>query len=84
MDLQMPCIDGYTATETLRRCGFTKPILAVTALVLAGERERSLAAGCNEHISKPVDSDRLIESICRFTLARGNAQSMPSPALTTH
>lgn len=60
MDIQMPDMDGYEATRRLRKCGFEKPIVAVTALALQEFRDLSLCAGCNDHFTKPVDRSKLI------------------------
>ena len=68
MDLQMPVMDGFEATRRIRaRKTFqTLPILAMTANAMTGDRERSLAAGMNDHITKPIDPDELFDVLLRW------------------
>lgn len=68
MDINMPDIDGYTLTARIRATpGFERvPILAVTANVMRGDRERSLEAGCDGYIQKPIDIDTLTQQIARY------------------
>ena len=68
MDLQMPEMDGYQATAKLRADArfATLPIIAMTAHATMEERQRCLAAGMNDHISKPIDPDNLFETVGRF------------------
>ena len=63
MDMQMPILDGFDATRLLRRQGFKKPIIALTAQALKSDTERAIDAGCNRHLSKPFTQDRLIQAI---------------------
>jgi len=68
MDINMPDIDGYTLTTQLRMIPTLEkiPILALTANVLRGDRERSLEAGCDGYIQKPIDVDTFSIHIGRY------------------
>ncbi|EIC23251.1 PAS domain-containing hybrid sensor histidine kinase/response regulator [Thiorhodovibrio frisius] len=66
MDLQMPLMDGYAATEAIRAHNPDVPIIALTAAALETDRERCLAAGMNDHLSKPVIPAHLIEVMTRW------------------
>lgn len=70
MDMSMPRVSGYEAVPRLRASGYRTPIVAVTAHSLAGDREKCLAAGCDEYVTKPVDPQRLAE-VCERMLAIG-------------
>jgi two-component system cell cycle response regulator DivK len=68
IDINMPDMDGYTLTARIRALeGFADiPIVALTANVMRGDREKSLEAGCDGYIQKPVDIDLLPDQILRY------------------
>jgi PAS domain S-box-containing protein len=77
MDIQMPEMDGYEATRALREAGFKKPIVALTAHAMAEERARSQAAGCNAHVTKPLDRSELIHTIHNLVGSRDSKSGSP-------
>jgi signal transduction histidine kinase/CheY-like chemotaxis protein len=66
MDMQMPVVDGYMATAELRKAGYDKPIVALTAHAMAGERVRCLACGCNDYVRKPIERAELLAALARI------------------
>ena len=68
MDLQMPLMDGYQATQKIRAGGYSKPIVALTAHAMGSERIKTREAGCDFHLTKPINPRELIDTIQRFTL----------------
>jgi signal transduction histidine kinase/CheY-like chemotaxis protein len=66
MDLQLPKMDGYTATKEIKRIRPLLPIIAQTANAMSDDREKALSAGCDEYISKPIQLNELYEVIGRF------------------
>jgi len=68
MDMNMPDIDGYTLTHQLRNRPelASIPIIAITANVMKGDREKSMEAGCDGYIEKPIDVDRFIDQVNLF------------------
>jgi CheY-like chemotaxis protein len=66
MDIQMPRLDGLSATRQLRAHGFDVPIVALTANTGHGWRERCLEAGCDDYLTKPVDRMVLVERVARL------------------
>src|SRR5262249_35854711 len=72
MDLEMPVVDGWEAARRLKSDPHTRaiPIIGLSAHALSGEREKAIAAGCDEYDQKPVDFDRLVATIRRLVAER--------------
>jgi CheY-like chemotaxis protein len=68
MDIQMPVMDGYTATREIRKDGRYKelPIIAMTAHAMTGDEDKSLQAGMNGHVTKPIDPDQLFSTLQKW------------------
>jgi signal transduction histidine kinase/DNA-binding response OmpR family regulator len=73
MDVQMPEMGGFEATAAMRAAGLSVPIIAMTAHAMKGDRERCLAAGMDEYLTKPLDSRQLCAMVEGIVSARGPA-----------
>ncbi|MBF0621835.1 MAG: response regulator [Magnetococcales bacterium] len=86
MDIQMPEMDGYTATQQIRSCPALKdlPIVAMTAHALVRDQEKCLAAGMDGHVSKPIDKKHLYATLMKWLnpVALSEKMSVVMPALT--
>ena len=80
MDVEMPIMGGREATQKLRAGGYKQPILGLTAHALTEEIEKTIAAGCNAHISKPVTFDLLIAEAAKWIDGVGATQSLTAKA----
>jgi len=74
MDLRLPVVDGWEATRRIKAQPETRhiPIIALTAHAMSGDREKALAAGCDDFDTKPVEMPRLLEKV-RALLPKGEA-----------
>jgi len=72
MDINLPGIDGYELTHRLKQMPHLAgvPVVAMTANVMKGDREKTLAAGCDGYIQKPIDVDQLPLQVARFLQAK--------------
>ncbi len=68
MDINLPGVDGYTLTSKLKTVASVRkiPIVAITANAMRGDREKSLLAGCDGHIEKPIDIDTFLDQIALY------------------
>jgi signal transduction histidine kinase/DNA-binding NarL/FixJ family response regulator len=81
MDCQMPVMDGYEATRELRRNPALQdlPVIAMTANAMAGDRDKVLAAGMNDHIAKPIRVDYLFATLARWVRPAAATAAPPAP-----
>jgi CheY-like chemotaxis protein len=81
MDVQMPEMDGYTATKEIRLIEKEKklkhtPIIALTAHALKEDEEKSLIAGCDAHLTKPIRKPLLLETLQKYLSAEGGGEKI--------
>jgi CheY-like chemotaxis protein len=79
MDCQMPVMDGYTATREIRQNPAFKdlPIVAMTANAMAGDKEKVIEAGMNDHIAKPLDVHEMFNTLARWIVPKGRGRVGP-------
>jgi CheY-like chemotaxis protein len=83
MDLQMPVMDGLTAIKQIRKLGYSKPIIALTANTLKSERIRCLNAGADDFLPKPIDFNLFFEMIAHY-LSDPRTETKPHDAHKLH
>src|SRR5579883_2018632 len=82
MDMHLPVLDGWKATQQIKANPQTRsiPVIALTADALAGEREKALAAGCDEYDTKPVNLPRLLDKMAKLLKPVAQAAVSQPPA----
>jgi signal transduction histidine kinase/CheY-like chemotaxis protein len=66
MDIQMPIMDGYIATQIIKKINKSVPVIAQTSFAMANEKEKCLNAGCDDYLTKPLDLEKLLSTINRL------------------
>jgi len=85
MDVQMPVMDGYTATREIRNLKSeirNVPVIAMTAHAMAGDEDKSLQAGMNGHVTKPIDPDQLFATLQKWIQPTENRATTQRPAVS--
>ncbi|WP_284619402.1 response regulator [Aquabacterium humicola] len=80
MDCEMPVLDGYATTQALRQRPslIALPVIAMTAHALVSQREQAIAAGMNDHITKPIRVDEMLGTLARWVRPQGDGGSPPT------
>ncbi len=66
LDIQMPVMDGYETIKIIRNSGYSLPVIAMTAFVLPGEKNKCLESGMNDYLAKPIDFKQLANCLELF------------------
>lgn len=82
MDMQMPELDGYSAATSLRQQRYSRPIIALTAHSLEGDRDKCIAAGCDDYAVKPIDRAALIATLAKYVQPGSAAETTQAEAAT--
>jgi two-component system sensor histidine kinase/response regulator len=79
MDMQMPVMDGVTATVRIRADGCQLPIIAMTANAMQADRDKCVAAGMDDYLAKPIDPDEMFSVLARWRKPAAAAAAKPEP-----
>jgi len=79
MDIQMPLVDGLSATRQIRAAGIKTPVIAVSAGAMTSDVERALEAGCTQHLSKPFDRRAFYDLVARYLEPANNPSAIGAP-----
>lgn len=66
MDMSLPVMDGYEATQTIRNAGGQMPIIGLSAHAMSGDKERALQAGCSDYLTKPLNDSLLFDRLAHY------------------
>ncbi len=81
MDIQMPTMNGYEATQTLHVKGVTTPVVAMTGRAMSDDKRKCIEAGCDAYIAKPIDRRELREVVSHYLAGRENTSLVEQPGL---
>jgi len=79
MDVQMPLLNGFETTQQIRKAGICTPIIALTAAAIKGERDKCIAAGMNDYITKPFKEDEFLKTICKWLPKSAEPEQVVEP-----
>jgi signal transduction histidine kinase/CheY-like chemotaxis protein/HPt (histidine-containing phosphotransfer) domain-containing protein len=84
MDIQMPYMNGYEATQALKKAGIRAPIIALTANAMKGDDEKCFASGCDAYLPKPINREELIKAICNHLAPKDDGLSDEIDSVSAH
>jgi CheY-like chemotaxis protein len=78
LDIQMPLVDGYQAARRLRAADYQRPIIALTAHAMRGDRQRCIEAGCDDYATKPIDRHALVRLVAQYAETQHSVADVPA------